>query len=373
VTIQGLSGPAQSVLVDGQGSGILTDTVGSGAGGSINISSHSLTVRNGGTLSASTSGIEPSATSGTDLVKADTVTLASGGTMTAASSGPGASGEVVVQGLASPAQSILIDGSGSGIFTTTSGTGVGGDIHLFANSVALQNGAHVSSNSTGTGNAGNITINAGNQFAMTNSSVTTEADQSSGGAIKITTNPGGTVELTNSKISASVRDGTGGGSSVNIDPQSVILLNSQILANAVFGPGGNISITTNLLLQDANSVISASSRFGQNGTITIQSPINPAGGKIIPLSQKSLIATALLSQRCAALAGGEYSSFTVAGRDSLPAEPGSWLSSPLAALSAGTGQEVRGEGYGREARSGRREARARLPCSRCARSPRRGS
>jgi large exoprotein involved in heme utilization and adhesion len=46
-------------------------------------------------------------------------------------------------------------------------------------------------------------------------------------------------------ISASVLDGTGGGS-VNIDPQFVLLQNSQILANAFFGPGGNISITTNL-------------------------------------------------------------------------------------------------------------------------------
>jgi hypothetical protein len=43
-----------------------------------------------------------------------------------------------------------------------------------------------------------------------------------------------------------------------------------------------------------------------------------------------LVATSLLSQRCAALAGGNISSFTVAGRDSLPAEPGSLLSSPLA-------------------------------------------
>ena len=40
--------------------------------------------------------------------------------------------------------------------------------------------------------------------------------------------------------------------------------------------------------------------------------------------------TSLLTQRCAALAGGNFSSFTVAGRESLPAEPGSWLNSPLA-------------------------------------------
>jgi hypothetical protein len=66
--------------------------------------------------------------------------------------------------------------------------------------------------------------------------------------------------------------------------------------------------------------------------------------------------------RCAALAGGNYSSFTVAGRDSLPAEPSGWLSSPLAALSEGSQLEPRAEGVasetgqGREAGGERREA-----------------
>lgn len=35
------------------------------------------------------------------------------------------------------------------------------------------------------------------------------------------------------------------------------------------------------------------------------------------------------------MAGGELSSFIVAGRDALPAEPSGWLSSPLAALNLG--------------------------------------
>ena len=121
---------------------------------------------------------------------------------------------------------------------------------------------------------------------------------------------------------------------MNIDPQFVILQNSQILAQAIQGPGGNISIVTNLLLTDTASVISASSQFSQQGTISIQSPISPASGKIVPLGQKPLIATTLLSQWCAARAAGNTSSFTVAGRNSLPAEPGGWLSSPLALASA---------------------------------------
>ena len=242
----------------------------------------------------------------------------------------------------------ISDGSPVGIFSSSLGTlpdaGSGGNIALTAGqSVTISNGAGISASSTGTGNAGNIQINAGNQFAMTNSTVKTEADAASGGTIKITTTPSGTVQLTDSTISASVLDGTGGGGSVNIDPQLVILQNSQILAQAVQGPGGNISITTNLLLPDANSVLSASSQFGLNGTVTIQSPNAPASGKINPLGNQPLQATSLLNQHCAALAGGQFSSFTVAGRDILPAEPGSWLASPLATLSTGKELGVNGE------------------------------
>jgi len=215
-----------------------------------------------------------------------------------------------------------------------SDAGSSGNITLTAGqSVMISNDSAVSASSTGPGDTGNIQIDAGNLFSMTNSSVTTEANQASGGAIKITTTPSGTVELTNSTISASVLDGAGGGGSVNIDPLYILMQNSQILAQAVQGPGGNITINiTNggLFLPDANSVISASSQFGVNGTVTIQSPNAPASGQVQPLGKSPLLATSLLNQHCAALAGGEFSSFTMAGRDSLPAEPGRWLSSPLA-------------------------------------------
>ena len=323
ITVQGQSGPATSVLIDGSGSGLFTNTQGTGPGGSILVNANSVTLQNSGILSAETSGSSPSATGGRITVDANQVQVNSGGIITAATTGAGAGGSVNVN-----VGSTFSSNAGTVSSMATQATG--GDINMAAGqSVTLTNGASISASSTGAGNAGNIQINAGNQFAMTDSSVTTEAHQASGGAIKITTTPNGTVQLTDSTISASVLDGTGGGGSVNIDPQYVVLQNSQILANAVFGPGGNINITTNLLLPDSASVISASSQFGQPGTIIIQSPISPASGKIIPLGQKPLLATTLLSQRCAALAGGNASSFTVAGRDALPIEPGGWLSSPL--------------------------------------------
>jgi filamentous hemagglutinin family protein len=335
ITVHGRAGSsssATSVLIDGTNSGVLTNTVGTGPAGNTIISAQAVTIQNGGTISAATSGTAPSATGGTITINANQVQVNSGGLITASTTGAGPGGSININ-----AGSTF--SSNAGAVSNTASQTTGGNINIGAGqSVTLTNGASVSASSTGQGSAGDVQIDAGQNFSATNSSVTTEALHSSGGAIKITTTPSGTVDLTNSTISASVNDGVGGGGSVDIDPQFVILQNSQILADAVFGPGGNINITTNLLLPDTTSVIRASSQFGQQGNIVIQSPVSPASGKLVPLGQKPLIATALVSQRCAALAGGSISSFTVAGRDSLPAEPGGWVSSPLALSMAGSNE-----------------------------------
>jgi filamentous hemagglutinin family protein len=335
LSISGHSGRSRTVgpvtIVDAP-SAIAASTIGTGRAGAITVNTPRLTLFDGGLITTATGG---DGAAGSITVNAGTMNVSSGASISSSSGinvaglslvGNGA-GETVTVNVTGP---VTIADQGSGLFTTTVGTGVGGNINVSGSTLQLSNGASISATSSGTGNAGNITINAGNQLAMTNSSVTTEANQSSGGAIKITTTPNGAVQLTDSTISASVLDGTGGGGSVNIDPQFILLQNSQILANAVFGLGGNINLTTNLLLPDSASIISASSQFGQQGTISIQSPISPASGKIIPLSQKPLIETSLMGQRCAASADGIYSSFTVAGRDTLPTEPDGWLSSPLA-------------------------------------------
>ncbi len=331
------------------GAKIRMDTSFSG-GGLINISAHSIEINQAiiQTLSVG------EGDAGAVHLHGNNITLAGGQINSQTDEGLGRGGDVTLNAIGTISISGQfggneIDSPGpAGIFTTTAGQGApGGSITATAGrSMTIANGASISASSFGPGNAGSIQIDAGNLFEMTNSSVTTEANQASGGAIKITTTPSGTVELTNSTISASVLNGAGGGGSVNIDPLYVLMQNSQILAQAVQGPGGNITINiTNggLFLPDANSVVSASSQFGVNGTVTIQSPNAPVSGEIQPLGKTPLIATSLLNQHCAALAGGQFSSFTVAGRDSLPTEPGNWLASPLYA--AGMGLGVKTEGW----------------------------
>ena len=227
--------------------------------------------------------------------------------------------------------------NGGHIFTNTTGEGTGGNINILGGqSVSLNNGASISASSTGSGNAGDISINAGKQLILQNSSITTQANQASGGKIDIRAVD--LVRLVNSSISTSVLDGTGGGGDIFIDPNSVILQNSQILARAIQGAGGNITIFTPLFLADSSSLVSASSQFGLNGTVTIQSPTSNLSGSVGTLPSNSSQAQSLLTQRCAALANGQASSFVVAGREQLPSDPGNWLTSPIAL--AGLGESL---------------------------------
>ncbi|MCS6302420.1 MAG: filamentous hemagglutinin N-terminal domain-containing protein [Nitrospira sp.] len=266
ITIQGLDSKS-SVMIDGQGSGIFANTEGTGVGGSINLSAKTLTIQNGGIISASTTGTDSRAIGGSITVNA-------------------------------------------------------------TDQVALTNGGSITASSTGPANAGNIKIDAGKQLSVQDSKITTEAMTARGGNIEVIAKD--RIQLANGRISTSVLDGSGDSGRISIDPNEVIVQNnSKIFAQAVRGNGGDITITTPRFLQDSTSLINASSQFGQSGRVSIQSSTSNLSGTVAQLASKPSEIQALLQSRCVALAGGEQSTFIVAGRDALPSEPGGWLSSPV--------------------------------------------
>ena len=274
ITIQASAGSTGSVVIDGAGSGIFADTEGTGAGGSINLSAKTLTIQNGGTISASTTGTDTGAVGGSIIVNvSDQVTMSNGASITASS--------VVIP----------------------------------------------KAPNTGISNAGNISINAGQQLDVRDSSITTKAEQASGGNIGIKAVD--RIRLVNGSITTSVPNGTGNGGNITIDPNVVVLQNSNILAQAARGQGGNIDITTPVWVQDQTSQVDASSQFGMNGTVTIQSPVSNISGTVGQLVSKMSPPQVLLQNRCMALAAGEQSTFLLSGRETLPHEPGGWLSSPV--------------------------------------------
>ena len=152
----------------------------------------------------------PCGNAGNVSINAGSLSMGSGSQINSGTSSTGNGGLITINSSDTISMSgHLTDGSSVGIFSSSIGTspdaGSGGNIALTAGqSVTISDGASVSASSTGPGNTGNIQINAGNQFAMTNSSVTTEADQASGGAIKVTTHTAPTVR-SNSPTARSVR------------------------------------------------------------------------------------------------------------------------------------------------------------------------
>ena len=190
----------------------------------------------------------------------------------------------------------------------------------------MQNGQVVSA-----GNAGTLTLTAGDSLILNNSTITTTASRADGGDIKLTAP--NLIVLNNSRVESSVGGGsltTGG--NINIDPQAVVLNNSQVLANAFQGTGGNITIAGNVVLVDPASIIDASSQQGVSGQVLIQAPVSNLAAALSRLTQQPLNAIELLTARCAArLREGQVSSLTVAGRDGVPPEPGRYSPGSLTA------------------------------------------
>lgn len=270
-------GPSTFVLVDGPNSGIFSDTKGAGSGGNIFVNTKSLTLQNGGTLSAATSGTASTATGGSINVEAlDQVALTNGASITASSI-------------------VLPETQNSGI-----------------------------------ANAGSISLNAGQQLEVTNGSsitTTTQSPLANGGNIDIRAID--RIRIVNSTISTSVLGAEGNGGNIFIDPNVVVLQGSEVTAKALGGAGGNITFVTPLFLADPASVVSASSEHGPSGTVTIQSPTSNLSGAVGQLASKTTPPQVLLLNRCVAKASTQQSTFILTGRDVLPSDPGGWLSSPI--------------------------------------------
>jgi filamentous hemagglutinin family protein len=297
-----------------EGAQIVAVTAGPGRGGNLRIEARDITL-NGqkeGFSSAffafSAAEVEDSGDAGDILVVAtDSLRLSGGAQIAVATFGSGQSGNLRID-----AGDISLTGKNEGLesafFASTLGSGAGGSIFINAQDVDVGEGASIFADSTGIGPSGNIFIKALGELRLVNdgqiSVATTLSD-----AGNINLNVGDLLHLRdNSAITTSVAGGEGNGGNITIDPTFVVLDdNSRIIAQAKEGSGGNINITVDLLFQSPDSLIDASSEFGQSGTITVNSPDTNILGGITMLPEAFFDAAALMKQRCAARAGGRSS------------------------------------------------------------------
>lgn len=354
---------------------ISTSTFGAGAGGSLSVSAKNLDVLNQSSINTvSFDRIDSPARAGifTDL-QLDTIQSSvfnlvnTSATIAAATAVQGNAGELTVQvadtitlanrsSLATvgagntngarlsvqTADLNLLDGGAlrSGIV----GQGRGGDINVQANNLRSQNGL-ISSQGLEFGTAANITVSLRDTLNSNGGEILASSDQSGGGNIDITARD---IRLRNgSLISTSVFDSTGGGGNINIRSQIFIALeDSDILANAEFGPGGNILINSPTFLADffatgrATAVgrnpgsfsrfrgngrvdISADSQAGTSGTVIF--PNLDLNRGLTPLNVDFVDPSQQIAQTCVPRGADRAGSFTVTGRGGLPPAPDTLL------------------------------------------------
>lgn len=210
-----------------------------------------------------------------------------------------------------------------------------GNLEISTGKLLVQGGARLSVDNEGKGKGGNINIQA-NFIELDNIG---NLQQNSGG-IQATTKSGegGNIILhiqdillmrNSSKITTDSTGGNGNGGDINITSRLLVAAdNSDITANAITGRGGNVQITTQGIFGiefrpelTANSEITASSQFGLSGTVEIKTlAVDPSKG-IAALPVQPNDAATLISQSCGQNNPATSSRFTMIGRGGLPQNP----------------------------------------------------
>ncbi|WNZ43680.1 S-layer family protein [Leptolyngbya boryana CZ1] len=268
-------------------------------------------------------------TGGTIHLTADSLRVFNGGQISASSQGQGAAGNVNLD-----VNSIDVQGGAlsqingqylpSTITASSSSSAAAGSVNITANSVAVRDAAQVTVSNTGTGDAGNLNINAETVFLNNGASLQAKVNGGNQGNIWLQARD--LLLLRQGSQIVTSATGTSTGGNITIDAPIIVgLENSDIIANAVEGRGGNIQITTQgiigLKYRDRltpENDITASSEFGVNGTVDVNNVgVDPNSG-LVELSTTLIDSN---QQVAAACSGTEGSSFVITGRGGIPQNP----------------------------------------------------
>jgi filamentous hemagglutinin family protein len=309
---------AERVLLDGKGTpgliaGITARTLGEGAGGNVSVRAGTLTVRDGGLISASTFGagrggnvtaeaeqilldgketpVLPTGVQNTGItaqslgqggageirVEADTFTIRDGALISAGTIGAGRGGRVIVE-----AKQIVLDGEKApispstggprftGVIAQTQGEGAGGDLSLQADALTIRNGAEINAGTFGAGGGGNINVGA-NDIVLDNGAI---------GAVSRATGLSGSVSITahdtfrlfnGGSVTVETEEANAGDISLNVGNLLHLRDGSSITTSVAGGKGsgGNITIDPTFVVLDGGSKIVAQAKEGSGGNINI--------------------------------------------------------------------------------------------------------
>ncbi|MEH1944171.1 MAG: filamentous hemagglutinin N-terminal domain-containing protein [Nostoc sp.] len=311
--------------ISGSSSALFTFTNSTDKGGNIIVDTSAFRALDGGVLNAQTFN---NGDGGSVMVRAKLVEVLNGGQLLATSSGNGRAGKITVNAT----DQVIVNGSNATYVDRVAkfGIKVANDFGTKGvNNINADSGLFVRSESLGS--AGNIEV-ISPQIRLDNSGrFIAESASGNGGDINLQTDllvlrHGASISTT-----AGTEKAGGNGGNINIDAPSGFIVavpseNSDITANAYTGSGGRVDIRAIGIygIQPRSnptslSDITASSEFGVNGTVELNTPdIDPNSGLVnlptVPVDTQ-------VAQTCQAGGNLAKSSFTITGRGGLPPNP----------------------------------------------------
>jgi len=214
-------------------------------------------------------------------------------------------------------------------FTSQIPTGNTGDLTVNASRLTIANGGEVSVEHQGTGNAGRLQINVESLNLDSGGRINATTAFGFGGDIEI--NVSDSLQLRNgSQINVEALGNIGDGGNLAINSDTIVALeNSDIIANAVGGNGGNIDITTQAIFGaefrprlTPQSDITASSELGVEGTVRLNTPDVDSTSGLFDLETETIDASAIAFDSCRDYAG---SAFYYTGNGGIPENPRQFL------------------------------------------------
>ncbi|MFS0518190.1 filamentous hemagglutinin N-terminal domain-containing protein, partial [Nostoc sp. UIC 10607] len=268
----------------------ILNLVGTGQGGDITINAHTLSVTNGATLATSTLGQGNSGNIQINI--ADSISVTSGSKLGAFTGGSGNAGNIVIE---AKDATVSFDGIGTAVTTSVSGkleipgfqfvgTGQGGNITINARTLSLTNGAKLftdtfrQAGTQGFSNAGNIQVNVSDSVALSGGSQLSSSTWGQGNAGKIFVQAKDSVSLTGSEtaIYSDVKNtGVSNAGEIEIHAGLLSMRDKAKLSSSTYGTGdaGKIFVQAkDSISLDGGDIFNnvENGAVGQGGEVKIQ-------------------------------------------------------------------------------------------------------
>ncbi|MDJ0535092.1 MAG: S-layer family protein [Xenococcaceae cyanobacterium MO_207.B15] len=286
-------------------------TFGEGNAGAVSIDTNNLTLTNGAVINSSTFGegnadtitisandtislsgvdsfgfgsiitstVGPNAVGNAGEVRIDTnnLTLANGAAISSRIFGTGDADTITISANDTISLSGVDSfGFGSIINSTVEPNVVGnaGEVRIDTNNLTLTNGAVISSSTSGTGDAGTLTINASETISVDNSLISSSVQPNAVGNAGVLSIETTNLTLTNRGEISSSTFSEGNAGTLTINAADTISVDNSSIGNSVqanaIGNAGVVSIeTTNLTLTNRGQILSSTFGTGNAGTVKI--------------------------------------------------------------------------------------------------------